>query len=99
MVPGQVQSEREQEEQELRDQLEQFEFEKGSWSLARVLIKESDTGKPIGWKCLGHVVLAETGGVGVISRPSDPHLAGHPHYLPTVISLRVFQSRVTLLPL
>jgi predicted phage terminase large subunit-like protein len=33
MVPGRVQSEREQEEQELRDQLEQFEFEKdhGLW--------------------------------------------------------------------
>jgi hypothetical protein len=33
VVPGRLQSEREQEEQEVRDQLEQFEFEKdhGLW--------------------------------------------------------------------
>jgi hypothetical protein len=46
---------------------------------AMLWIKESDSGKPTGWKCLGHVVPAEPGGVGVVSHPREPRLAGHPH--------------------
>ena len=35
--------------------------------------------EPTGWKCLGHVVPAEHGGVGAISHPGHPRLEGHPH--------------------
>jgi hypothetical protein len=45
-------------------------------SCALLWIKERDAGKVTGWRCLGHVVPAETGGVGVISHPRDPRLAG-----------------------
>ena len=46
---------------------------------AMLWIKESDSAKLTGWKCLGHVVPAEPGGVGVVSHPREPRLAGHPH--------------------
>ena len=47
-------------------------------SCAMLYIKESDSGKYTGWRCLGHVVPAETGGVGAISHPRDPQFVGHP---------------------
>jgi len=46
---------------------------------ATLWIKESESGKLTGWKCLGHVVPAEHGGVGVISHPREPRLQGVPH--------------------
>ena len=44
---------------------------------ALLWIKESDAGKLTGWKCLGHIVPTEYGGVGVMSHKRDPEMKGH----------------------